>query len=161
MITMGSPYFVWINTNEIISSWYLLGAVCVAPLQRCAEEILWEVRDDGVLGGGALRARPRTVALHHPPTHFIPYSRTYSVPLSLKRPCGRTPGELCEVYLRVIADAAREQARATIPAPLYRENPYRPRCSASEERTCSSSAEERKVPYYIVSLIQLSIQTST
>ena len=30
MITMGSPYFVWINTNEIISSWYLLGAVCVA-----------------------------------------------------------------------------------------------------------------------------------
>jgi hypothetical protein len=31
MITMGSPYFVWINTNEMISSWYLLGAVCVAP----------------------------------------------------------------------------------------------------------------------------------
>ena len=31
MITMGSPYFVWINTNEIISSWYLLGAVCVPP----------------------------------------------------------------------------------------------------------------------------------
>jgi hypothetical protein len=30
MITMGSPYFVWINTNEIISPWYLLGAVCVA-----------------------------------------------------------------------------------------------------------------------------------
>jgi hypothetical protein len=30
MITMGSPDFVWINTNEIISSWYLLGAVCVA-----------------------------------------------------------------------------------------------------------------------------------
>jgi hypothetical protein len=31
MITMGSPYFVWINTNEIISSWYSLGAVCVNP----------------------------------------------------------------------------------------------------------------------------------
>jgi hypothetical protein len=31
MITMGSPYFVWLNTNEIISSWYLLGAVCVTP----------------------------------------------------------------------------------------------------------------------------------
>jgi hypothetical protein len=31
MITMGSPYFVWINTNEMISSWYLLGAVCVTP----------------------------------------------------------------------------------------------------------------------------------
>jgi hypothetical protein len=31
MITMGSPYFVWINANEIISSWYLLGAACVAP----------------------------------------------------------------------------------------------------------------------------------
>jgi hypothetical protein len=34
MITMGSPYFVWINTNEIISSWYLLGAVCVTPPGR-------------------------------------------------------------------------------------------------------------------------------
>jgi hypothetical protein len=31
MITMGSPYFVWINANEIVSSWYLRGAVCVAP----------------------------------------------------------------------------------------------------------------------------------
>jgi hypothetical protein len=31
MITMGSPYVVWINANEIISSWYLLGAVCVNP----------------------------------------------------------------------------------------------------------------------------------
>jgi hypothetical protein len=31
MITMGSPDFVWINANEIISSWYSLGAVCVAP----------------------------------------------------------------------------------------------------------------------------------
>jgi hypothetical protein len=31
MINMGSPYFVWINANGIISSWYLLGAVCVAP----------------------------------------------------------------------------------------------------------------------------------
>jgi hypothetical protein len=31
MITMGSPYFVWINTNGIISSWYLLDAVCVTP----------------------------------------------------------------------------------------------------------------------------------
>jgi hypothetical protein len=31
---MGSPYFVWISTNEIISSWYLLGAVCVAPPPR-------------------------------------------------------------------------------------------------------------------------------
>jgi hypothetical protein len=31
MITMGSPYFVWINTNGIISSWCLLGAVCVTP----------------------------------------------------------------------------------------------------------------------------------
>jgi hypothetical protein len=31
MITMGSPYSVWINANEIISSWYLLGAVCVTP----------------------------------------------------------------------------------------------------------------------------------
>jgi hypothetical protein len=31
MITMGSPYFVLINANETISSWYLLGAVCVAP----------------------------------------------------------------------------------------------------------------------------------
>jgi hypothetical protein len=31
MITMGSPYFVWINANEIISSWYLLGAGCVNP----------------------------------------------------------------------------------------------------------------------------------
>jgi hypothetical protein len=31
MITMGSPYFAWINANEIISPWYLLGAVCVTP----------------------------------------------------------------------------------------------------------------------------------
>ena len=31
MITMGSPYFVWINTNEIILSWCLLDAVCVTP----------------------------------------------------------------------------------------------------------------------------------
>jgi hypothetical protein len=31
MITMGSPYFVRINANEIIPSWYLLGAVCVWP----------------------------------------------------------------------------------------------------------------------------------
>ena len=31
MITMGSPYFVWINANKIISSWYLLDAVCVTP----------------------------------------------------------------------------------------------------------------------------------
>jgi hypothetical protein len=38
MITIGSPYFVWINTNEIISSfepWYLLGAVCDPPT-RCS-----------------------------------------------------------------------------------------------------------------------------
>jgi hypothetical protein len=34
MITMGSPDFVWINANAIISSWYLLGAVCVAPPTR-------------------------------------------------------------------------------------------------------------------------------
>jgi hypothetical protein len=27
----GLSVFVWINANEIISSWYLLGAVCVAP----------------------------------------------------------------------------------------------------------------------------------
>jgi hypothetical protein len=40
MITMGSPYFVWINTNEIISSWYLLGAVCVAPLPGLRGEAL-------------------------------------------------------------------------------------------------------------------------
>jgi hypothetical protein len=31
---MGSPYFVWINANEIISAWYLLGAVCVTPPLR-------------------------------------------------------------------------------------------------------------------------------
>ena len=31
MIAMGSPYFVWLNTNEIISSGYLLDAVCVTP----------------------------------------------------------------------------------------------------------------------------------
>jgi hypothetical protein len=31
MITMGSPDLVWINANEIISSWYLLDAVCVTP----------------------------------------------------------------------------------------------------------------------------------
>jgi hypothetical protein len=31
MITMGSPYFVWKNANEIISSWFLFGAGCVAP----------------------------------------------------------------------------------------------------------------------------------
>jgi hypothetical protein len=28
---MGSPDFVWINNNEIVSSWYLLRAVCVTP----------------------------------------------------------------------------------------------------------------------------------
>jgi hypothetical protein len=39
MITMGSPYFVWINANEIISSWYLLGAVCVAPPPQGAMEV--------------------------------------------------------------------------------------------------------------------------
>jgi hypothetical protein len=38
MITMGSPDFVWINTNEIISSWYLLGAVCVTPQVRAHRE---------------------------------------------------------------------------------------------------------------------------
>jgi hypothetical protein len=31
MITMGPPYFVWINTSTIILSWYLLDAVCVTP----------------------------------------------------------------------------------------------------------------------------------
>jgi hypothetical protein len=31
LITMGAPYFVWTNANEIISSWYVLGAGCVAP----------------------------------------------------------------------------------------------------------------------------------
>jgi hypothetical protein len=31
MITMGSPYVVWINTNRIVSSWYLRGAGCVTP----------------------------------------------------------------------------------------------------------------------------------
>ena len=31
MTTMGSPYFVWKNTNEISSPWYLLDAVCVTP----------------------------------------------------------------------------------------------------------------------------------
>jgi hypothetical protein len=34
MITMGSPDFVWINANEIISSWYLRGAACVSPPYR-------------------------------------------------------------------------------------------------------------------------------
>ena len=34
IITMGSPYFVWRNTNEIISSWYFLGAGCVTPPAR-------------------------------------------------------------------------------------------------------------------------------
>jgi hypothetical protein len=31
MITMGSPYFVWKNAYEIISSLCLLGAVCAPP----------------------------------------------------------------------------------------------------------------------------------
>jgi hypothetical protein len=31
MVTIDPPDFVWINTNEIISSWYLLDAVCVVP----------------------------------------------------------------------------------------------------------------------------------
>jgi hypothetical protein len=40
MITMGSPYFVWINANGIISSWHLLGAGCVAPLGGSAPSAL-------------------------------------------------------------------------------------------------------------------------
>ena len=28
---MGSLHCVWIHTNEMISAWYLLGAVCVTP----------------------------------------------------------------------------------------------------------------------------------
>jgi hypothetical protein len=36
---MGSPYFVWINANEIISSWYLLDAVCVNPPAGTARKI--------------------------------------------------------------------------------------------------------------------------
>jgi hypothetical protein len=39
MITMGSPYFVWINTNEIISSWYLLDAVCVTPSRTSRAQV--------------------------------------------------------------------------------------------------------------------------
>jgi hypothetical protein len=60
MITMGSPYFVWINTNEIISSWYLLDAVCVTPPTQ-----VLEAEDPrplpGAHGGGGRRrcARPR------------------------------------------------------------------------------------------------------
>jgi hypothetical protein len=38
MITMGSPYFVWKNTNEIILLRFLRDSVCVAPpraARRC------------------------------------------------------------------------------------------------------------------------------
>jgi hypothetical protein len=47
MITMGSPYCVWINTNELISSWYLLGAVCVAPPAHRAQDGLRRRVADG------------------------------------------------------------------------------------------------------------------
>jgi hypothetical protein len=57
MITMGSSYFVWINANEIISSWYLLGAVCVAPprwlLQAIEEEAVM------LVAGGAATIQVR------------------------------------------------------------------------------------------------------
>jgi hypothetical protein len=46
MITMGSPYFVWINTNEIIASWYLLGAVCVTPPGPPSWRPLWRVHGE-------------------------------------------------------------------------------------------------------------------
>ena len=51
MITMGSPYFVWKNTNEIILSWYLLDAVCVTPpgrVEKQAREYLSMRKDTGV-----------------------------------------------------------------------------------------------------------------
>jgi hypothetical protein len=40
MITMGSPYFVLINANEIIPSWYLLGAVLCGPPRQVTERRL-------------------------------------------------------------------------------------------------------------------------
>jgi hypothetical protein len=66
MITIGSPYFVWINTNEIISSWYLLDAVCVAPLlggRARTDKEVHRVRDEG-------RREPqwRAVLPAHPPS---------------------------------------------------------------------------------------------
>ena len=48
MITMGSLYFVWINTNKIISSWYLLDAVCVTPRARRPR---WSTRSAGRSSG--------------------------------------------------------------------------------------------------------------
>jgi hypothetical protein len=53
---MGSPYFVWINTNEIISSWYLLGAVCDPPAQehKDAQHVWPEVVDVLVKHGASL-----------------------------------------------------------------------------------------------------------
>jgi hypothetical protein len=60
MITMGSPYFVWINAYEIISSWYLLGAGCVTPPPPTRTVRL--VLDRDGTGHGVLVQRPPAVA---------------------------------------------------------------------------------------------------
>ena len=69
MITMGSSYFVWINTNEIISSWYLLDAVCVTPPAMSTGS--QRARKQGVFDSGArtwtasksMTRRPHTARL--------------------------------------------------------------------------------------------------
>jgi hypothetical protein len=71
MITMGSPYFVLINANEMISSWYLLGAGCVTPPPPTADQVrlkraLQKLKTLNALGVGmasAMRQLPDAGAL--------------------------------------------------------------------------------------------------
>jgi hypothetical protein len=51
--------------------------------------------DDIIIFGGERRARSHC-RFAPPRIHFIPHSRTYSVPLLLKRQCDRTLGERTE-----------------------------------------------------------------
>jgi hypothetical protein len=73
MITMGSPAFVWINTNEIISSWHLLGAGCVSP-PIAPGAPCWATRAG--LAGGARSFSPTPFSF----TWRIPTSHTVLLP---------------------------------------------------------------------------------
>jgi hypothetical protein len=56
---MGSPYFVWINANEKISSWCLLGAVCVTPPAQVKRGMAW---DDALVAIELIHESPAELA---------------------------------------------------------------------------------------------------
>jgi hypothetical protein len=80
MITMGSPYFVWINANEIISSWYLLCAVCVtAPPPRAAEHELASARAGGGHRAQGSVALPLCATAHPRHTGFNIFANIFFI----------------------------------------------------------------------------------